>query len=567
VQRQVHIHADEAIGAEINPSVLDEQLISAATRRARDRLQFWRHEWVYSLVVFGLSSILLLWRFWSEVAAAFAVWTSSQTFGHALFVFPVTLFLFYRLRHHLAALRPKAAPWALVPMAGAALCWAIGDLANLMVVKQLAFVAIWQSLFLLVFGWQVAGRSLFPLAYLYLAVPFGLSLIPALQDVTAQIVVYLLRFGGVPVFLNGYHIEIPTGSFLVAEACSGVRYLMVCIALGTLAAYLFFRSWLRRTLFVALSIVVPIVANGIRAYSIIMIAHHGGHEFARDFDHVLYGFAFLSLVTLVLLALGALLRDRQYTPRLDPVNSTISSQASVPVRNAAAGRFVQAACAALALIALLSMQTWTEVAKAPPPNTSATLRAPVLRAPWVLESTTPAWRPTLHGADAELQQGYRRGEERVVLNVAYYAYQREGAEVVSDLNMISSSSEVQVLRARQMKLEFADVLLPVNELVVAYDGQPVLVWHWYWVDRENTNSRMAAKLLEMKALATGSERAAAIIAVTAEVSDNIDGTVELIKSFLQEGFDDGGALFQVETPSGRAVVGSPPPPAGRALDP
>src|SRR3546814_20295136 len=74
------------------------------------------------------------------------------------------------------------------------------------------------------------------------------------------------------VFLDGYLIQIPTGSFLVAEACSGVRYLLVSVALGVLTAYLFFRPWPRRLLFVALSVAVPIVANGIRASGIIMLA-------------------------------------------------------------------------------------------------------------------------------------------------------------------------------------------------------------------------------------------------------------------------------------------------------
>src|SRR3546814_20816354 len=95
-------------------------------------------------------------------------------------------------------------------------------------------------------------------------------------------VVHLLRLTGMPVFLDGYLIQIPTGSFLVAEACSGVRYLLVSVALGVLTAYLFFRSWPRRLLFVALSVAVPIVATGIRAYGIIMLAPLGGYELARS---------------------------------------------------------------------------------------------------------------------------------------------------------------------------------------------------------------------------------------------------------------------------------------------
>src|SRR3546814_1680397 len=142
-----------------------------------------------------------------------------------------------------------------------------------MVVKLFSFGGLWQALFLLILGWRITRAALFPLAYLIFAVPFGVSIVPTLQDVTAQIVVHLLRLSGIPVFLDGYLIQIPSGYFLVAEACSGVRYLTVSLALGFLAAYLFLRSWRRRLFFIALSVVVPIAANGIRAYGIILLAH------------------------------------------------------------------------------------------------------------------------------------------------------------------------------------------------------------------------------------------------------------------------------------------------------
>lgn len=517
-------------------------------------MKFWRRDWAGSFALFIGCSILLIWLFRSEVAAAVEVWRDSRTFGHAFFIFPITLFLFYRLRHRLGALPPKAAPWALIPIAGLTLLWMIGDLANLMVVKQFAFVGLWQSLFLLILGWRVARAAVFPLAYLYLAVPFGSSVIPILQDVTAQIVVHLLRLTGVPVFLEGYHIEIPTGSFLIAEACSGVRYLMVCIALGILAANLFFHSWPRRLLFVGLSVVVPIVANGIRAYGIVMLAHFGHYTLAFNIDHVVYGFVFLSVVTLSLLGLGALLRDRHDSPPPDATNRADSGQTSGAA--AVFGRSIQVLCAGLAMAIILLTQFWTTAAKAPPQDLVAALHAPIVPSPWVLDGgQAPLWSPEFHGMDATLEQSYRRGEEHVDLQVAYYAYQREGAEAVSDLNaIIGGRPELQVLSFGRRKVQIGNVSLPVNGLVVRHGGQTFLVWYWYWIGGENTNSRMAGKLLELKALATGGERAAAIVAVSAEVLENAEGTAALLEAFLRQGLNSKGTLFQVDTSSLRAAT-------------
>lgn len=529
---------------------------SAAPNSSTGLSEPWYRDWVNGLALFISCSILLLWLFRSEIGAAVAVWGGSRTFGHDFLIFPITLFLFYRLRHKLMALRPKFAPWAFIPIACALLWWMLGDLANLMVTKQSAFVALWQSLFLLILGWRVTRTAIFPLAYLYLAVPFGSSVIPILQDVTAQIVVHLLRFSGVPVFLEGYHIEIPTGSFLIAEACSGVRYLMVCIALGILAANLFFHSWPRRLLFLGLSIVVPIVANGIRAYGIVILAHFGHYTLAFNIDHVVYGFAFLSVVTLSLLGLGALFRDGHDSLLPDAGHPAVVRLASNAPKIATSGRSIQVFYAGLAMAVIILAQFWTTATKAPPTRLTAALQAPVVASPWALDDGgRSSWSPEFHGMDAELQQGYRRGNEHVDLQVAYYVYQREGAEAISDLNAIAGGRrEMQVLSSSRRNVQIGTVSLPVNGLVIHHDGQVYLVWYWYWVGGVNTNSRLAGKLLELKALATGGERAAAVIAVSSEVVENAEGTAALLETFLRQSINSNGTLFQVDASSLHAVT-------------
>lgn len=513
--------------------------------------------WIHGSALFGICSVLLAWAFRSEIAAAVQVWTDSRTFGHAFFIFPITLFLFYRLRPKLATLRPEVAPWALVLIVGASLVWMVGKLANLMVVQQFAFVGLWQSLFLLVLGWQITRAAVFPLAYLYFAVPFGSSIIPALQTVTAQIVVHLLRYTGIPVFLEGYYIEIPTGSFLVAEACSGVRYLIVCIALGVLAANLFFRSWPRRMLFIGLSIIVPIVANGIRAYGIIILAHFGHYKLAFDVDHVVYGFVFLCMVTLSLLGLGALLRDGRDSPFSGGEAPVVADETSDAARTTAISRFGQPICAGIAMAFIASIQFWAVTAMAPPAQRTVTLRAPTANPPWVLGSgEAPNWSPEFRGMDARLQQSYRLGERRVQLEVAYYTYQREGAEALSDLNAIMGGrAETQVLSSGRSQLRLAGAILPINGLVVRHANRTFLVWYWYWIGGETTDSRLAGKLLELKTLVTGGQRAAAILAVSSEVVENTEGTAALLDAFLQ-GLKDGGTPFEIEPSPPSAVSGA-----------
>ena len=68
-------------------------------------------------------------------------------------------------------------------------------------------------------------------------------------------------------------------------------------------------------LFLALAVLVPIIANGFLAYGLVMIAHLSGLELAVGADHVTFGLVFLSFVMLCLLAVGSLFREKK---RVDP---------------------------------------------------------------------------------------------------------------------------------------------------------------------------------------------------------------------------------------------------------
>lgn len=510
-----------------------------------------RRAWAGSLATLAAASALLAWAFRIEIAAAVHVWWSSAAYGHAFFIVPISLFLLYRLRHRLAALRPRAAPWALVPVALLSLLWLVGELANLMVVKQLVFVALWQSLFLLVLGWRVTRAALFPLAYLYFAVPFGSSIIPVLQDVTAQMVVHLLRLTGMPVFLDGYLIQIPSGSFLVAEACSGVRYLLVSVALGVLTAYLFFRSWPRRLFFVALSVVVPIVANGIRAYGIVMLAHLSGHEIAVDVDHVVYGFVFLGIVTVILLGLAALLRDRHGPSEPDAPEPAASSRR--PARTPLAA---QALSAGAAIAVIFLAQGWAAVARQAPAEPAPLPSLPQVAAPWLPATEgAPGWSPRFHGSDVTLQGSYRLGDARVDLHVAYYARQREEAEAISDLNvLLGAGRDWRAQDLTRATVQVAGTSHPYVRMNLIRGNDSYVVWYWYWIDGQRTNSRILGKLLEVKAAMLGGDPAAAMIAIASRVSEDVQRTEALLGTFLNHTLDGDGTLVRLD--SSRAPAGT-----------
>jgi exosortase len=199
-----------------------------------------------------------------------------------------------------------------------AVAWLVSERLGIMERRQLSAVSFVEVLFLAMLGrrlwWAMAG----PLLYLYFLVPVGEFLTPELQGITTFFVCHGLEILGVPAYIHGFVIEIPQGTFFVAEACAGLRFLIASTAFGCLYALLIYRSPLRRGVFILVSIVVPIIANGFRAIGIVYLGHILGSAEAAAADHLVYGWIFFSLVILLLIALGLPFREDEVSTRSAP---------------------------------------------------------------------------------------------------------------------------------------------------------------------------------------------------------------------------------------------------------
>jgi exosortase A len=251
--------------------------------------------------------IALAWIDWSEMARQ---WWDASTYNHILLIPPILFWLVRLRRHELARLTP--AEWwpGLVLLGGGMLTWLAGAAAGINLVSQFGAVAMLQGATVALLGLRVAAGLLFPLGYMLFLVPFGDEIIPLLQAITAELAVALTHASGVPAVVHGVFIDTPAGLFEVAEACSGVKFLVAMVALGTLVAHLCFASWKRRAALMLAAVVVPVLANGVRAWGTIYVAQSQGIAFAAGFDHIVYGWIFFALVMAAVLGTAWRFFDR-----------------------------------------------------------------------------------------------------------------------------------------------------------------------------------------------------------------------------------------------------------------
>ena len=256
------------------------------------------------LIVVGVLAL-----YWRTTLSMVAIWERSETFSHGFVVVPIVFYLLWRRRDAIAAMEARPCWGALFGVAAMGFAWLVGELVSAASVSQFAVIAMIPFAVWAILGTRVVTALSIPLAFLFFAVPFGEFMVPTLMDRTADFTVIALRASGVPVYREGNFFLIPTGAWSVVEACSGLRYLIASLMVGCLYAYLTYRSPLRRATFIAASLVVPIVANWMRAYMIVMIGHLSSNKLAVGADHLIYGWVFFGVVILLLLLIGSRWRE------------------------------------------------------------------------------------------------------------------------------------------------------------------------------------------------------------------------------------------------------------------
>lgn len=228
-------------------------------------------------------------------------WWNIDTYNHLLLVPFIVAWLVALKEDDLARLAPQPFWPALVPVAAALALWRAGEGLGINLVAQAGAVGAVQAALVTVLGLRVAAVLALPIAFAAFLVPFGDEIIPPLQHLTAEIAIALTHASGVPAQIEGIHIHTPAGLFIVAEACSGVKFLVAMATLGVLVCATRFRRWRTRAAFMAACVIVPMLANGVRAWATIFVAQYVGAEKATGFDHIVYGWVFFAIILAVLL--------------------------------------------------------------------------------------------------------------------------------------------------------------------------------------------------------------------------------------------------------------------------
>jgi EpsI family protein len=385
-------------------------------------------------------------------------------------------------------------------------------------------------------GDRVFRAMLGPLSFLLFTIPVASSFVPLLMDWTAHFVVLGLRASGIPVWQEGTSFVIPTGRWSVIEWCSGVRYLSVSAFAGAVFAYVTFTSWKKRALLVAVAIVLPLLANWLRAYTIVLVAHLSNNKYGVVVGHLTLGWIIFAICVFIIFSVGARYRD---PPRVFPA----PAQGAVP-RPAAAPMALASVLIALVVAPWPALVRHDFSIEAPPPA-AASFEAFLAGCETIDEAfpieanyKTATWR---------LERRLRCDDGEYAVLAAWYRQQEQGRELIAEANQRLFGEGWWVKPATLASQRMGDALLDVAQQEFQIGQIRLLTRRVYWVAGWTTPNEILAKLLlgAAKLLGRGDDSAVLMWARHADGAEGIGDVARHLESFgearaarLLKTFDD-----------------------------
>lgn len=481
-----------------------------------------RHRYIYLAI-----TLVLLALMYRETSATILSSWSKDPLGHGYLVLPAALYWAWRQRHFVASAQTAPAFWWLPLLGIVAFAWLVGNLSNAIVVQQICLVLMFIGLVWGTLGTSGARSLFFAFGLLIFALPFADWVVPALQESTARLAVMLLQITGVPALLQGLVVAIPGSRWEVAEACSGINYLMSSLLLGYLYAGLVYRTWPHRIGFFLASGIVALFANGLRVYFTILAASFGAASVADGMRHYAVGWIVFAIIAWITIMTCGHWREDE--PATDLAVQGIQEPRLASARlHRAPIAFLVAAVLILATAPLAARQLWVASDGAGPTAPASVEVAD----PWegVARDLYPEV-PRFLGPSAEFLRTFQSAGHNVRLDVAHYRGPDARHGMPARTVPATSSADTRIESSRRRRITLDGQSFDVQESILLSSRSALVVWTWYAVDGVYASGWYRTKLMLAKSRLLGSAGGAAAFTLSTPHQEE-DRGVAILEDFV-----------------------------------
>ncbi len=266
-------------------------------------------------------AVIVLVTYGAAMAGLVGRWWNDPDYLHGFLVPMFAGFLLLRRREMLAGFEPEGSWWGLPLLGLAGAMRAASAYYYYDLLDPASLIPCLAGLALFLGGWKTlrwAGPSIAFLVFMiplpgFLATQMGYPL----QRTATIASTYLIQTVGVPAVADGVIISLGDSQIGVAEACNGLRNMMLFIAVGTAVALTMKRPLIEKIIVVLSAAPIAVIANVVRITATAVLHSMSHHDLANTTYHDLAAWFMMPLAVVLLWGELAILRRIFVPPPAD----------------------------------------------------------------------------------------------------------------------------------------------------------------------------------------------------------------------------------------------------------
>ena len=370
----------------------------------------------------GMGAILVVYAlaFLPSWQWIFGEWSSSSgALSHGYLVAAMSVYLFFREIPRAASLPVAPLWWALPILLGLSVLWLLGVVATVVAVQSVVLPAILITAIAFAFGLPVARRFAFPVLFIYFAIPAVEHLQFIFQAITVAAVSLLIRLADIPALVQGNLVFIPQGTFEIAGGCAGLSFVVAGLSLAVFYAHLYYTRLAQSLRLLAVVLVVTMIGNWIRVFTVIIIGYRSGMQSPLVQDHLTLGWIMFAILMIPVYFLARRLEGPDAVavePSLRGFGNESPNWVSV--------------IAAIAI--MLVGPVWANTVSSPSaPAELIEFKLPTGQSGWTGPHASHwGWQPEFAGPAAEAIAEYQSGSDVVLVYANVYLSQEQNRELI-----------------------------------------------------------------------------------------------------------------------------------------
>lgn len=449
-------------------------------------------------------------------------WSSSAgVMSHGYLIAAIGMLLFVRAVPAVAQADARPCWWALPALLGLSITWLLGFVATVVAVQTLVLPAILITAIIAAFGLQAARPLVFPVFFMYFAIPAWQHLQFIFQAITVAVVTVMIRLADIPALIDGNLIRLSAGTFEIAGGCSGLAFIISGLSLAVLYGHLFYSRTSQSLRLIGLTLFVAMLGNWIRVFAIIVIGYRTNMQSPLVADHLTLGWVLFAVLMIPVYVVARRIEEHARRP-----------QQTLQAARTGWGSLLPAVFASLVMAA---GPAWalgvSHIAKG---VADPELNLPDGTGHWPGPSPSHwEWSPKFAGPLSERVAQYGTDKSFVLAYTNLYLSQAQGRELVYFSNRVAGDWPVVTVNSDVVSTVVSRDGLEFRQVAARNYLGTWLIWYRYQVDERFTAYEVQAKILQALSTLHGRPMAG-VVAFATPCRASCDLASETLSNFVAQ---------------------------------